>query len=250
MQKKTIVITRPIHQAEKLNHLLKQNGYHTILFSTLEIEPITDNQRLDEVVSQLDQYHIVIFVSANAVDSKITQRLKKWSDILIIAIGPGTAHSLQAAGLHDLIIPETYTSQGILALTGLQNIQKKKIAIFCGDPARPFLKEALQERGASVDQIPCYRRKCPSLDGKTTLNEWQSKSISMIISTSADSLANFWQIFGNIVSTGLTDIPLLVISLAMAGQAQQYGFKKVVLAENATDEAIVAAIVNYFEGTA
>ncbi|MBS0349832.1 MAG: uroporphyrinogen-III synthase, partial [Proteobacteria bacterium] len=205
LQNKTIVITRPIHQAKKLDDLLKQNGYQTILFPTIIIETI-DNRLYKKALDRINQYHIAIFVSANAVNDNIVNALKKNLHILIIAIGPGTAQSLRSRGITHLIVPATYNSQGIIMMAELQNIQNKQIAIFCGEPARPLLKDALQERSAKVNQIICYRRQRPAVDGRTILDQWQSEPIAMIISTSSENLANFWQIFGKINPAWLTTV--------------------------------------------
>ena len=129
-----------------------------------------------------------------------------------IAIGPGTARALQEYHVQDMRVPKSHHSEGILALPILQSIDGAKLAIFCGENTRPLLKNALMERGAIVDEIICYRRRCPDVDVAQTLMDWQNDGVNLIISTSQESLENLWRLFGNMGGEWLLHTPLLVIS--------------------------------------
>ncbi len=237
----TIVITRPAHQAEPLTKLIEKLGAKTIIFPTLEILPTPDKNDLVAAIKQISKYQIAIFVSANAVNYSLADFDQPFPSIPVIAIGPGTARALQAKGIESTL-PQSPSSEAILALPVLQNIHAQKIAIFCGEQTRSLLKTDLTTRGAIVDEIVCYRRRCPVADSKAALKLWQAKQVSLIISTSSESLANLWQLFAKMASEWLLSTPLLVINPAMAAQAKQYGFQSVIIAANASDQAIGDAI--------
>lgn len=238
----TIVITRPIHQAGPLAGLIQNLGGKTILFPTLEILPITDNRSVLEAVARLNQYHLALFVSANAVRYALPL-CPKPLPMKIIAIGPGTARALHACQVTVDWTPESHRSEGILEAQLLQNVKGKNIAIFCGENSRSLLKDALTQRGATVHEIICYRRRCPVVDSAQTIRQWQAAQVTLIISTSAESLANLWRLFAKIDSAWLLRIPLLVISPAMAAQAAAWGFQTVITATGASDQAIMASII-------
>lgn len=238
---KTIVITRPAHQAKPLADLITDLGGKPLIFPTLEILGMTHDPSLLAAANAIDQYQFAIFVSANAVHYSL-KVIKSLALPTVIAIGPGTAQALQEYGVRVACLPESHHSEGLLALPLLQNIDDKKIAIFCGEKTRPLLKTVLSQRGALVDEIVCYRRRCPNVDIAPVLSLWQATGIDLIISTSSESLENLWQLFAKLAADWLRHIPLLVISPRMAEQAKQLGFESVTIAEGASDQAISNAL--------
>lgn len=233
---KTLVITRPLHQAIPLAQQIQNWGGRTILFPTLEIKsilPASDGREL--------QYDFGIFVSANAVRCAQPLFNSNWA-LTNIAIGPGTAKALQDLHMQVDWVPSVHQSEGILALAILQEIAGKKFLIFCGENSRPLLKNSLMRRGAAVDELICYRRQCPQINGTNALKQWRHEGIDLIISTSLESLENLWRIFGGIDNEWLWNVCLLVISPAMQICAQNLGFRAVFLADGASNSAVCQAL--------
>lgn len=239
---KTIVITRPLHQAGILAEKIEALGGKALLFPTLEILPAEDNRGLLKAMQSLSSYQILIFVSANAVQYVLPLAAQPFPRLTTLAIGPGTARALEMGHIPVSWVPALHHSEGLLASPLLKNIEGKKIAIFCGENTRPLLKNELIERGAIVDEVVCYRRRCPYVDAREALNQWKIENINLIISTSSESLFNLWQLFAKIDPEWFLGIPLLVISPTLFARAQQWGFRSVVLAEGASDAAICAAL--------
>ncbi len=106
-----VLNTRPAHQADALNKMISERGGTPISLPTLDIMPV------DTELPNLNDVDIAIFVSANAV----LYGLKEIPNIPVIAVGPGTEKTLKQKGIIDVIIPEQYNSEGILALPELQN---------------------------------------------------------------------------------------------------------------------------------
>ncbi len=223
-----ILNTRPTHQADGLNQLLTTLGGKIISYPTIEIIP-TDN-----ITTQWDHFDIAIFVSANAVHFSIKKQ--GFSNISVIAIGPGTANALKQYGISNSIIPEQYNSEGILSLKKLENIDGKSIIIFCGENTRPLLKETLKGRGAKVTLAECYRRRCPKINEQDK-QALLKQTINIIISTSKESLNNLCAMIGN--DKSLLKIPLLVISPSMKTLAENQGWQTIICAPNASDQAVL-----------
>lgn len=226
-----ILITRPKNQAEKLRKELTQHGFETLLFPTLEIQKIEN--------APTNNNDIAIFVSKNAVD----YGLSSWpKNILLpptlLAVGPATAQCINEAGHSVAELPEDYSSEGLLKLPSLHNVNHKKIVIVCGENSNPLLKNTLMHRGAKIEELICYRRLCPTVDAKTIIEITQQK-IDVIVSTSQESLRNLVTLF-SAHSEWLLQQRLLVISNTMLHLAQTLGFHTLpLLAPNATDGAIV-----------
>lgn len=243
----TVLITRPRHQAAKLEELIRQHGGKPLLFPTIEIEPPPDPVGLQNLIEQIDIYDIAIFLSANAIP---TLKLSSQRSPVIIAIGTGTATALQQMGIQTKFIPNEFTSEGLLSLPIFQKIKDSKIVIFCGENPRPLLKETLKERGASVTEAICYRRRKPTVNIKEVLNQFKG-SVDIIVSTSYESLLNLYDIFGKEAAVPadlewLKSTPLLVISAKMVKLANDYNLtKSVILASNPTDQAIIECLLQY-----
>jgi len=213
-----LLVTRPKHQAQPLCKLIEDNGGNAIVFPTIEIKPL----RTDVDISNDD---IAIFVSANAVCLNAAP-----PNLTIVAIGPGTAKELEKNNCRVDFIPDQYNSEGLLVLPILNDVNGKSIVIFCGENSRSLLKDTLQERGAHVKSAICYRRECPATHANPG-------PIDCIISTSQESLTNLVRLLPEAIHK-----PLLVISPAMRGLASQLGFSEVLMASNASDQAILSKL--------
>ena len=65
---KRILITRPRTQADNVAEKLRLAGFEPVFFPVIEIQPIENNDALEQALSKLNCYEWVIFTSANAVD--------------------------------------------------------------------------------------------------------------------------------------------------------------------------------------
>ncbi|HYF98229.1 MAG TPA: uroporphyrinogen-III synthase [Coxiellaceae bacterium] len=239
----TILNTRPAAQAESLNHLLHAEGAKVINFPTIEITEPDDTKPAIDLLAQLNQFDYAIFVSANAVN--FVKHYWQEAKAQVIAIGSGTADALKKAGIKIDFIPSDFSSEGLLRLDALQRIAGKRIIIFCGQNARQLLKENLSLRGATVSECICYQRKPPKINS-LELSHLINANINLVISTSHESLHNLYTILSSTACDWLLAIPLLVINSNMLITAQQLGFKKpIILAQNASNAAIVAALIKH-----
>ncbi len=125
---KHILVTRARRQAHELSRLLQEHGAIPVKMPVIEISPPPTWEELNQAILNLKSYHWVIFTSVNAIEI-FFQRLHalnldaRWLDgVRIGVIGPATAGALEERGLHPDCLPETYTSQGLLAELGRQDI--------------------------------------------------------------------------------------------------------------------------------
>jgi uroporphyrinogen-III synthase len=227
------LITKPEHQAKNLCAQIENLGGRCILFPTLTIKTLPAEQ-IAKAISQLSSTDKIIFTSANAVHPVIPH----WSALssaAVFAVGPGTASALANLQI-TAKIPTEFSSEGLLALPDLQTVHHQQIVIFSGIGGRTRLQEELKKRGATVQKIAVYQRECPVLTAIFPPIE----KISLVISTSEESLKNLWAMVGPEGQTWLKEQRLLVISTEMQRLAQRLGFKHpAIRADNASDEAIL-----------
>ncbi len=245
LAQKTVLVTRPVHQAQGLCQDIEAAGGMARLFPTIDVVPVDDPPIL-KWQSNIVSAQVVVFVSANAVLHAIPhiQAALEVSQPVILPIGPGTASALQRAHIRVSGMPLTYSSEGVLAWLSDQGLIHKTIMIVSGEHARPYLKAELRRLGADVHEILCYRRRCPPID-QATCQALQHQIIDGVVTTSLDGLRHLYHIFFD-SRYWLCALNLVVISPSMYALAKQYGFHQILLAPSATDSAIVETLSNYF----
>ena len=243
-----VLVTRPAHQADRLCQMIEEKGGQARRFPTLEILPLADLSDLDKVLAELAEFHIAIFVSANAV-APVFGRLKDGfpADVWLAAVGGSTAGVLESYGRKvDLIPEQSMNSEGLLLLESLNDVDNERIVIFRGEVGRELLADTLQQRGATVDQVSVYRRACPGTDPRA-LDDWRN-DLKFITVTSNESLDNLLQIATIDQAQRLKILPLIVLSERMKTHATEAGFNTVYVTREPGDEAIVDALIELEAG--
>ena len=238
---KTILITRPSIQAHQLAGYLLPFGFNSIIFPVLSIEPPQDPNVILTIAQKEHDYSDFIFVSpvcANEFDTLTNHYIP--THPRIIAMGRGTAKTLNQLGITVDSIPALGNSSALLELPELQEVNLRKIAIFTGEGGNTRLEKTLIERGALVTVAYTHRRALPHYTPPLT---WNPDMIHASVVTSAESLRNFITLITRLGLTDLYQKPLIVITRAQQQQAEQSGFKSaIILADSAHDESIVDAL--------
>lgn len=236
-----ILVTRPQHQAQELCDEIKKLCGNPILFPTIEIADLEDSSLIESTFQKLNEFDFVIFISPNTVEKAFKFFQKNWPEkVKAIAVGISTAHALERFGVKVVSPAVHFSTEGVLDLPVLRTIINKQIAIFKGEGGREELSNTLRDRGAIVQEVSVYRRVKPL--GLISL----SKNIDIIICTSNTGLQNLYEMVGALDRRWLLQKPLLVISERMIALAHQLGFvKEPRVADNATDAAIIAALLKF-----
>ena len=249
----SIVVTRPTGQAEELLAMLEAAGAQAVHFPVIEIRAVEDQQGLIDTARSLESYDLAIFVSRNAVNYGIeiirqARRDNGWpSGTRIAAIGSGTAHELEKAGLNVDISPSSIaSSENLLNEPGMKDVAGKRILIFRGNGGREKLAEVLRQRNATVNYFECYRRKLPEQDAQTLSTLWHRNAIQGIIVTSSEGLKNLYQMVKPEDIPRLNETPLYVITSTMVELSRKLGYKQMpVLMPSASNADILASLIEH-----
>lgn len=232
-----VLNTRPSHQADNLTRLIEQKGGHVFQLPLFAIQPVTF-ETIDP-----NNFDYLIFQSSNAVHYFLNQQNIKSTTAQIIAIGSATQKTLNKAGFDQVIIPDYFSSEGILAMPLLQNVLRKSILIVCGENPKSLLSDMLTKRGAKTTTVYCYQRTPILHDMKRVFPTLMQNDIGIVVSTSMESFFYLMRLFeAPSYRTWILQKTLCVINEDMATEARKTGFKSVIRANNATDEAIVESI--------
>jgi uroporphyrinogen-III synthase len=240
-----VLVTRPEKQAENLCYLLEQIGATPVKMPVLKIVAVESITKTREVLSELQRYQWLIFVSANAVNFALDAnngKIPNLLDIKVIAIGQATAGALKNAGIDvDLIPKQGFNSEAVLALPELQQIRGVHCLIIRGQGGRELLRQTLEKRGAQVDYLEVYQRILPKVDTQPVHQLLDRKKLDVITVTSVEVLNNLLKILGS-KKRQLFSIPLVVISQRIGKMAAELGFQQIIISQQPTDSALVEAI--------
>lgn len=243
-----VLVTRPEQQAGPLCQLIEQHGGIAIRCPTLLIAEPHDWTPALAIFNRLADYDLAIFTSVNAVDRalpRIQERGGFPTRLELAAIGQATARALERYGVTHCLRPQQgFTSEALLALPRCQNVAGQRMVIVCGESGRELLAETLTRRGAHVERAEVYRRELPATNTEILLERWARGEIGAVVITSIESLQNLFAMLGTIGQPYLRDTPLVVVSARIRHSAVEQGCRHLLLAREASDEAIIAALLD------
>ncbi|MEQ8515423.1 MAG: uroporphyrinogen-III synthase [Chromatocurvus sp.] len=249
MTSNAVLVTRPEGQGGRLCAGLAAAGYRAVHQPLLAVSPIDSPDAGQRgIIQALDDYAHCLFVSANAARFGLECLLREWPEwpraVQCYAVGDSTADVLRAAGLSVLTPGVNMTSEGLLSLPSLQAVSGQGVLIVKGEGGRTALREALTARGARVDELRCYRRSAPDVTPEALQGLLRRERIGGILVSSGEVLDNLMALLqsGENTKLTLTGLTLVVPSLRVAEQARVAGWSDVVVAANASDAAMLAAL--------
>ena len=247
LQSQRILVTRPVHQAEHLVHLLQRQGKQAIRFPTIAIVPVEDQTAIQKTLASLDKFQWLVFVSTNAVNFAVDANNGKMVGLSasVAAIGKATVAALLQHGLKVDLIPQSpYNSQALLATDAMQQIDQQNILIVHGEGGLDELADGLRDRGAQVEYLDVYRRIVPDIDCSEVNRLLSENKLDVITVTSGEALQNLFIMVASENHQRLLARPLIVISERIRQIAKNIGFKSIAVTGDPSDEAIVEVVIN------
>lgn len=193
-----IVVTRTREQASQLAHDLLERGADVLEVPTIKIVPPDKLAQLAEALEGLGGYDWIVFTSPNAVTTFFDYFFKRFEDIRalgalrIAAVGPATAARLAALHLMVDLMPDEYVSRKIVdAFAKYQSIENVRMLLVRAQAANPDLPKALEDKGAIVDDIPCYKTVVETEDITGGAARFLEGGADWITFTSGSTVQNF-----------------------------------------------------------
>lgn len=258
-------VTRPPLSAKSLCEGLVQAGFTTETLPLIEIAPVSDETRRRAIQTQIldfDHFDAVFFVSINAVHEAMNWLDQFWPQLPIgiryYAVGASTAKVLADYGIDveeaAYINQGPMTSEALLEAPSLQMLEHQRFLIFRGVGGRDHMATKLRERGATVVMCELYERRLP-VDAKV---QWQNRVVdaeawnshyNVIALHSGESFNNWHELIQQLdidlaVRESLLQTCLILPSIRLRDEAVQKGFTQIITATNATDEAVLEALID------
>ena len=193
-----IVVTRTRAQAGQLSKLLLERGADVLEIPTIRIELPMERLALADALLELNSYDWLIFTSPNGVTAFFEHFFKVFEDMRdlggprIAAVGPATAAQLQKLHLKVDLMPKEATAAALAtALTGYESVENLKMLLLRAEVATKELPKKLEELGAIVDDVACYRNVPETEDRNGAMARLLKDGADWITFASASSVENF-----------------------------------------------------------
>lgn len=166
-----VVVTRPLHDAQRWADALGAQGLQAIVLPLIEIAPVDDAP----AVQPLPAYRAVMFVSGNAVSHFLGGAHRPFTS-RAWAPGPGTRDALRDAGVDASLIDAPaddaaqFDSESLWERVRGQIRPADRVLVVRGrDPqgrnaGRDWLARQIEAAGGQVEFVSVYERRMPRFD--------------------------------------------------------------------------------------
>jgi uroporphyrinogen-III synthase len=227
-----IVITRP--EAKPLAEELERLGAEVTIVPLIEIRP-AEGRALEDAIDTMGTYDWVVLTSVNGVAAVAQGLAGLGGDARVAAVGPVTADAIRQHGVEPAFVA-TRASDDIAA--GLGDIGGLRVLLPQADLAEPHLADELRGRGAHVEAVVAYRTILvePPMWGILPLRI--ADAVVLASGSACRSLAAAGGAGGGAM--------LVCIGPKTAKVAREVGLKVGLVADEATSDGIIRALVDQF----
>ncbi len=197
---KVIAIMRPAGYLSESVKLAKSIGFEAITAPMIDVVDKTDTDFkifLERIMDGAADY--VIFTSANGVEFTLLKLnspdefIDQLNETRVVAIGPKTRDALLKNGISVSLMPESYSSEGLVEL--LTGIEGAVIEIARSSHGAPELVKGLIEKGAKVHETQVYEIIRPRDERhKNLMEQARDRKIDIFAFTSSMMVRNFMAI--------------------------------------------------------
>lgn len=240
----SVVITRPLEQAGELAALVSRHGGHPLIFPTIEITSCPFTDQLADRLRAMELADWVIFISTYAVRHGLECARLAGANLhhpRIASIGGATTKALLDAGERvALECPPPAGSESLLGTSQMQDVAGRTIIIIRGTGGRELLGNTLRQRGAAVEYVECYERRCPLTPIDTAQEALSSEDGAVIVSTSVNGLENLMKMARRQSPDNVLDARLVVAGKRQLREAARLGWRgDVTAARDAGNRAVL-----------
>jgi uroporphyrinogen III methyltransferase/synthase len=215
---------------------------------------LEDPAPLDDALATLAEQDWVVFTSQNGVTAAwerltaLGRDARAFATAKVCAIGPATAAALAARGVRADLVPETFTTAGVLAALRAAGVAGRRVLLLRADIAPPELAEGLRAAGALVTSVAAYRTR-DATHNRQELARLLAEGVDIVTFTSSSTVMRLVEALdGDIARLG--GALVAVIGPVTAAAARAAGLRVDVEAREHTIDGLVAALVETWPGRA
>jgi uroporphyrinogen III methyltransferase/synthase len=147
---RTVAVTRARAQSSSLAARLRELGAEVVEAPAIRI------RELDAPLPDPSGFDLVCVTSPNGAELLLSRLpdARALAGVRVAAIGPGTARALRAGGIAADVVPERAVAESLVE--ALAGTPVTRALIVRAAEGRTVLRDALRERGASVEEAVLY----------------------------------------------------------------------------------------------
>lgn len=253
-----VLVTRPRHQADEMIRRLETLGAVPVQLPGIDIRKPTDWQPLDAATDQLSTngWDWIAFTSANGVRFFLNRLLDRKRDIRslgsvkLAAVGSKTAEALRDYRLVADIIPDSGYSALAMAEQLLPHVRGKRILLPRAKDGNDDLRLALADH-ADVHVVTAYDQIPVANDEGDILAAMRRGEIRFITLASANTAKAIIALFDDVLRGRIVrgEMQIATISRDVASVVESKGLPVAAIAERATSDGLIAAVIQLAERT-
>lgn len=241
-----IIITRPQEGNSILSEKIRSFGGEAIELPCISVSSIEPNPALETALSQIDQFHWLVFTSPMGVKLFFTklfeygQDIRSLSGIKIAVIGNATRDVFLQQGIFPDFMPTEYHSamlgSELLPLLG----KDERVLILRAKEGLPELTQAFIAKQVNFTDLPLYETTDAGGDFEFSMELVKSGDFDFVTFTSPSTVNGFVHLFPEL---NLESIQAVCIG----GQTEQAAKKagmKTITAKIATLDSLVEAMID------
>jgi uroporphyrinogen-III synthase len=260
-----VLVTGPPPGGPELADLLAARGVRAEVFEAIEILPPEDAAPLAVAAMRAARgdFDWIVLTSARGVRAlaralSFVERSPQWSErsaregrahlegsprAQIATVGAATAAAAEREGWSVQLVPESYSTEGLLQSFGSQpSWDGIEVLMPVADRASEELPAGLRALGARVQVVSAYRtvaRTGPELERVRSL--LQERSLDLVTFSSPSAAESLLEGVG----TDALSVEAAVIGPATARVAERLGYRVVTMAEPHTTAGLASAVLGW-----
>jgi uroporphyrinogen-III synthase len=197
---KTVLVTRPKHQAEPFVRELEQYGLNAVVFPTIEIRPVAGWS-----VPDLTRFAGIFFTSANSVQFFLERLLEESPAELpnlqqtrVWAVGKTTGGDLEKHGVSIEPLPKSADAVSLMSGIDASEIEGKTFLFVRGSLSLGTIPEIIARRGGICVELTVYDNIQPSLEETQKVRSLLAEGkLDCLSFTSPSTAINFFEAMGS-----------------------------------------------------
>jgi len=241
---RSILVTRPRHQADQLGDLLASLGAEVLTQPAIDIQPPADWAPVDAAIARLPELDWVVFSSANGVRFFMERLLAAGGDmrqlapVRLAAIGPGTAAELGEFNLRADLMPDEFRAESLAAALS-DGAAGRRFLLVRASRGREVLADQLRAAGGDVEQVVAYQSTDVTQADREILERLRAGRIDCVTVTSSAIARSLATLFGG----DLHKTQLASISPVTSATLSELGFEPACEAQEYTMRGLVDALL-------
>ena len=219
---RTVVVTRAANQQGEAKSLLEAEGARVLDLPALVIGPPDDWGPLDDALDELEDFHWLVFSSANGVQA-VEQRLQRRGSCLarrpdslkIAAVGRKTAALLDGLGAPADFVPPRFVADSLIENFPVSGFGLRMLLPRVQSGGRTLLADVFAEAGVRVVEVAAYESRCPKTMPEPTAEAIAAEDVDVICFSSGKTASHSAQLllqrFGERWSEHIATVKLISI---------------------------------------